>query len=747
MRWVVRRFALARGFIDPFHLMGRMQHFAQPSEVAWPIELVRAGVVFHARGLLNTRTIQHNLDWIWPYWIEQQFDPRSPSFIPRAFSATHINMTHRNWTAVGQPDGAHLPIVDPRGLLTPLYDGWSLDAWIVRPGRDWLIPSRCDRTDQSQFSTPHELGVETVCRLDGARLDTAAGMSDEDSPNRLHWSVEAESDSDAWLALSLRPVNPEGVSFVESVRYDPPNTLWRVNGRDIIRLDTAAERHLASDYHGGDVAEQLPEGPHTDRMECKAGMVTAALLYPLSPGRARRIQVDIDLSAESADEQPQACRTPEIRGWDRSLEGSAVLDVPDERYQHLYDSAIRSLVLHTPGETYPGPYTYKRFWFRDAAAIVYAQLAAGLTDRAWRVLQNYPHRQHMSGFFHSQDGEWDSNGAALWAMGQACRLTGRPAPDPWLPAIRKGVRWIARKRLPDTLEAPHAGLLPAGFSAEHLGPNDYYYWDDFWSVAGLREAARMLKTAGDTAAASEAETEAEALRAAIDRSLRLAQDRLGRPAMPAAPARRYDAGAIGSVCAGYPLQLFAGDDPRLLDLADVLQTRHFQHGGFFQDMIHSGINAYLTLHIAQVLLRSGDVRALDLIRTVADLASSTGQWPEAIHPATFGGCMGDGQHIWAAAEWVLMMRALFVREEEDGLVIVPGIPQDWLDPPAPVSFGPTPTRWGPCSIRVDKSAEGPVVTWSLAPRAAMPAVRIRCPGHAPADIEDTPEGSHPLVAL
>ena len=59
---------------------------------------------------------------------------------------------------------------------------------------------------------------------------------------------------------------------------------------------------------------------------------------------------------------------------------------------------------------------------------------------------------------------------------------------------------------------------------------------------------------------------------------------------------------------------------------------------------------------------------------VVALASPTGQWPEAIHPRTGGGCMGDGQHAWAAAEWLLMMRALFVREEPDHLVIGAGLP-------------------------------------------------------------------------
>jgi len=142
-RYVLRRAAKAHGFLDPLALMARLQRFAQPSEVAEPIELLRAGVVFHARGLINSRVVQHNLDWVWPYWIERQFDPKDEAFVPRGFSITHINLTHRNWTAVGLPDVGEFPIVDPRGLLTPWLDKWSLDGWVISgDGRRRLLPSR-----------------------------------------------------------------------------------------------------------------------------------------------------------------------------------------------------------------------------------------------------------------------------------------------------------------------------------------------------------------------------------------------------------------------------------------------------------------------------------------------------------------------------------------------------------------------------------------------------------------------------
>ena len=54
-RYLVRHTALRHGFIDPIALLAILHRFAQPSEVGEPIELLRAGVVLHARGLINSR--------------------------------------------------------------------------------------------------------------------------------------------------------------------------------------------------------------------------------------------------------------------------------------------------------------------------------------------------------------------------------------------------------------------------------------------------------------------------------------------------------------------------------------------------------------------------------------------------------------------------------------------------------------------------------------------------------------------
>ncbi|MDP1708066.1 MAG: hypothetical protein Q8L89_03240 [Gammaproteobacteria bacterium] len=724
-RFLIRRLARAHGFLDPMSVLSRLHRFAQPSEVGEPVELLRAGVVFHARGLINSRVIQHNLDWVWPYWVERQFDPGDDAFIPRAFSITHVNLTHRNWTAVGWPDCPELPIVDPRGLLTPLFDGWSLEGWIKTDDGRWLLPSRTNAEQRLDLrdgvvviTTSREMGLELTSR---ASVELASGQP------VCRLALTAKADSAGWLVLALRPYNPEGISFIHDVALSPERSAWNIEGQRAVEFDAPAERHHVSDYRAGDVYIHLQDLEDQQRGACEVGMSTAAALFRLEPGQPRTIGVSVPLG--DAHKTAQVAETT----WEESLRGHCQLSVPDAHFQCLYDAALRTLILHSPDDVYPGPYTYKRFWFRDAAFIIHGLLCAGLSGRAERALDRFPSRQTARGYFHSQEGEWDANGEALWIMRRYCELTGRAPKPAWREAIVQGAHWILRKRLPDEPVSPHAGLLPAGFSAEHLGPNDYYYWDDFWSIAGLHSAAALCGLTDEEALRAEFTHAAGEFQQAVERSLAGVAKRLGRPAMPASPYRRLDAGAIGSLAVGYPAQLCAPDDSRLLDTVEFLLEHCLVEGGFFQDMIHSGINPYLTLHLAQVLLRAGDPRYLALMDAVAALASPTGQWPEAIHPRTRGGCMGDGQHVWAAAEWVLMLRHCFVREEDESLILCQGVPARWLAGAALLTFGPAPTAFGPVSISVERNADTGRVTvaWHGAWHGAAPAIEVRLPGFRP----------------
>lgn len=728
-RFIVSRFARSQGFIDPISLLSRLHRFAQPSEVAEPIELLRAGVVFHARGLINARAIQHNLDWVWPFWVERQFDPRDVAFVPRAFSITHINLTHRNWTAVGQPDCDWLPIVDPRGLVTPLYDGWSIDTWIVPEDGEPLLPSRAANATQ-RLVMDDELAVQTDAQHEGHTLHNRAEVVMVNGQPRCQLQTRGQSDQPGWLVVAIRPANPEGVSFISDIRKEPGGGL-RVDKAASVHFDASPDRLCMSRYRDGDVLQDLVRRPPVDKLKCDVGLATAAVMFRLQPGVERQITTTVPL-VDVANKQTSTSSATKFvcenaTAWGEALRDTCELRVPDERMQFLFDAAKRSLVLHAAGEVYPGPYTYKRFWFRDAAFILDALLALGMHSRVRRCIDRFADRQTTLGYFRSQEGEWDSNGAALWIIERYRRLSAQPLTYGLLDSVKKGGKWIRHKRLRDDLDKPHAGLLPAGFSAEHLGPNDFYYWDDFWSIAGLEAAADLLEAHEELDPASAFRDEAAKIRAAIDRSIDVTAHRRDRPGVPASPYRRMDAGAIGSVAAGYPLRVWEAEDPRLLDTIEFLMDNCRVHGGFFQDMIHSGVNPYLTLHMAQVLLRAGDPRQEQLVRAVAELATPTGQWPEAIHPHTRGGCMGDGQHIWAAAEWVLMMRNWFVREEGQRLILGSGLPAEWLNQDQKMSLGPTPTPFGPITVSITPGSDNVEIAWDARFRDEGATIEVHLP--------------------
>jgi hypothetical protein len=90
--------------------------------------------------------------------------------------------------------------------------------------------------------------------------------------------------------------------------------------------------------------------------------------------------------------------------------------------------------------------------------------------------------------------------------------------------------------------------------------------------------------------------------------------------------------------------------------------------------------------------------------------------------------MGDGQHVWAAAEWVLMIRNCFVREEGNRLILCSGIPQVWLDKNEPITFGPAPTSFGGIRISIKPQGESILLQWSGEWFAQEPPIDIQLPG-------------------
>jgi hypothetical protein len=734
--FLIRRITGYYGFVDPITVMARLRQFGKPSKVQEPIELLRAGLIFHARGLINTRAIQYNLDWIWPFWVVKQFTPQDASFIPRGFSFSHINVTHRNWTAVGRHDLDLYPVIDPRGLVTPLFDAWSIDVWLMSEAGNMLVPSRQIHADQTLDLTD-ELTVTTATAKDTLSLVcTATVAMDNHAGPVMQMRARGGMQKDTgWLIVSIRPYNPEGIHFIDHICYK--DRRFTINHTNDVHFTTAPEKVLFSTYDHGDVALDLNRPQAENQTACPIGMATAAAFFPVREDETTHIDIQVPLEKDMETASPG--NGPGITPTSEVVSQTAALSVPDADFQFLYDAAVRTLLLLSADEVYPGPYTYRRFWFRDACLMINALLGLGLVRKCNRLIHRFPDRQSLTGYFHSQEGEWDSNGQVLWIAYRFTQCTGIAPSADLFTSLMKGARWILHNRRSKKDGKPHDGLLPAGFSAEHLGPNDYYYWDDFWGVAGLRAAARLAEIQKNSSYQNTFAAQATDFENRIFASLGQAAAYKRYHAIPASPYRRMDAGAVGSLVADYPLQITPPNDARIMNTMSYLMSHCSYGNAFFQDMIHSGINIYLTLAMAQTFLRSQDTRYRDLITTVADLASPTGQWPEAINPLTGGGCMGDGQHGWAAAEWILMMRSLFIREEGDTLILGSGIFPGWLKQNIPLSFGPTLVPGGAVIVTFIPSDKGLELVLDASVQGRPIACKAAVPGYRSQHL-DTSQG-------
>src|SRR5919202_5478305 len=214
LRRLARRFHIGE---DVLRHLSTFQRFGERFEIKAPTEMVPVGARTLARALRTRAAPQIRPDWLWPYWMRRQLDPTDRSFIPRGHLPFLTNVTHRNWTAVGNPGSAWEAVVDPAGLVSVVPDGWSLDWWIG-DGGGWVLPSGGDRL--RQWVEDAGCRVRTAVELPGGGRVLAgvyalrAGATGHETE---YVAVEVTNDGDrpVTVAFAVRPYNPEGLAVVE----------------------------------------------------------------------------------------------------------------------------------------------------------------------------------------------------------------------------------------------------------------------------------------------------------------------------------------------------------------------------------------------------------------------------------------------------------------------------------------------------------------------------------------------------
>lgn len=707
-----------------------LQHLGRPSQIFFPPELIDQGLGLILSGLNNTLAIQSNLDWVWPFWVERQQNPSAGEFIPTGVNTITINLSHRNWTAIGIRNSSRESMIDPVGMLTMHPFGWSVFPYVRYRGQSWYPPQLSKQTRQflKDDVLPSVVTEYTVSKKFSWKSETRAiETSGEELIQFSHTLANTTHQPvDLTFGLAIRPYNGLTLGHINTLKFK--NNLWRINRKPGFLLLEEPDRYLISDRHSGDPLMLDKQQKSGNSLSSKTGIISGISEFQLTlqPGEKRTIEsvgtvsrlTDLpNTKFNSISVQSLAKHDSQFRSeWLENQQRGLSLRIPDESLQTAFDALKNKMHVFDDGEHFsPGTFFYHNHWLRDSAFISLAFMNLGFMDEVKRKISGFASTQTKDGFFKSQNGEWDSNGQVMFSLIQYCRRSGDlETLDRYLPSLMRGHQWIEKMR--DGVRngrAPHSGMLPAGFSAEHFGPNDHYFWDNFWALAGLRELVWATHILGRERDAERIHQAYENYVSDINSVIMNVSRQAGKDQLPTSPYRRMDSASIGNLVAITPLNLYELDEFWVRPTTDYLLQNNMHNDMFFQKIIHTGLNTYLTIQLAKVLVRLNNPYFHTMIRAVLNYGGPTYTWPEAINPLTNGGCMGDGDHGWAAAEMINIIRDLFVQEERDRLILGQGLSPDWICSPKPVSIKHANTVFGTVSYDIQKHDNELTVHWQI----------------------------------
>jgi hypothetical protein len=430
------------------------------------------------------------------------------------------------WTLVATPEGGNSGLMDEGGAIEVGRGGFSVEPFVIEQGR---MISWAD-VEPEQSLAERALPIPSVLwRHEGWSLTTTA-FAEAGRGSWLNGRYTLRNHGtvprDLALVLAVRPfqVNPPqqflnihgGVSPI--TRLDGDEDVLRVNGRFALRMLQEADRVVLSAFDSG-VQPFALDAAQTGVVEDPTGLGSAAYAYRLrlAAGESRTV----GWVAPLGDMLPRSGHRPADAETAAALWRQALGDVRitgPVAAQPVFDT-LRTALAHVLATREgpalrPGSRSYARSWIRDGAMMSTALLRMGLAEPADKYLRWYAPYQYESGKVpccvdaRGADPvpEHDSHGQLIHLAAQLHRY----APDDvrlremW-PRVRAAADHIETLRQSTRIEVnrsgrnqPLYGLLPPSISHEGYSAKPAYsYWDDFWALIGLKDAAWLAGKLGE----------------------------------------------------------------------------------------------------------------------------------------------------------------------------------------------------------------------------------------------------------
>lgn len=683
----------------------------------------------------------------WPAVAPEQYFESLYSRIPAGMLPRWLGRTQTFWTITGVPRDAEESLVGEEGTVEPKAGSFCVMPFL-KVGPTILSGESFQRTHT--LADGH-LPLPTIAfRRDPILMTMSAvshGASDA-SATTVRYRVEngAATDQEAVLYLVAWPLqlNPPwqfgGVSPIREASIEWGRML-RVNGKPaLVSLTLPSTAGVGTRTDGSPHQWMLNHAlPNHPAEKDSDGILTAAFSYDLViPAHgSREVVVEFPLHDSSpisltahADSYFASTWSAAAEDWTKRLGawrlGAGRIDAPSRDYEDVVKANLAYMILNADYDAaQPGPRNYAKAWMRDGAVSSMTYLRFDDVDVVRRYLAWFTPLVRSDGFVpflvSSSTGEmpawcrdwkeYDSQGEYIRAVRALWNATGDiETAKSRLPVIERDVTYmlgrILERRVPERRGTEYYGILPESNSHEGYFPGVHSYWDDFWALAGLEDAAVLADAAGRRPLAARYRAEEKRLRGDLYASIKRVMARSRIDYIPGCAEKGdFDATStsIAITACGELAHLRA--DSILSAALDRTYDRYLSEiAPRFEGKPWSTFTPYEARNI-EALVRLGRrddaIRLCDFLIAPCMRPAGWNLLPEVVHfDRSTGSYIGDMPHTWVGADLANAIRSIFVIDDGARVELAAGVPASWLAGREKVSVTDLPAARG-------------LVSWSL----------------------------------
>ncbi len=684
----------------------------------------------------------------------------APGHYPKYFSKTQTY-----WTVVGVSEDKEEALINEEGAFEVGREQFSIEPFLylnvlssetlAREGKliTWADVATSQSLEKEYLPIPEvrwdhpdvNLSVKLFAHGPAAASSMYASYrvtnhSTDRKAGKLFLAVRPFQVNPPWQKLNQKG----GVAKISKIEYD--GDIVRVNDqKKIIPLIRPASFGAARS-DAGDVTEWLDRGtvPPDKSAADPEGFASGALEFPfdLAAGESSDVEIvipfhEIGPGLEPNQEPARAAsifqtRLNETSDWWDQRVSRVEFKVPEKakKFINTLKSNLAYIFINRDGYRFqPGSRSYLRSWIRDGAMTSSAVLRLGNIKEVKEYLTWYAPNIFPDGRVpcvvddRGADGtpENDSNGEFIYAFLQYYYFTNdRAFLAEHFPHIQKAADFIVQMRhqrkTDEFKNGPPEkhmlyGLVPESVSHEgYFAKPMHSYWDDFFALKGLKDAATICDILGHSDLAGIYRKEVEDYRSCLYDSMRLAMQIKNIDFIPGC-AELGDFDATSTSIGIFPCEELGHIPQPALDRTFDRYEEELEKRLIPDYNWGAAYTPYEIRNARTFMIMGQKKRSMALFDFLFhdQRPENWNHWAEVVwrlrDDPKF---IGDMPHTWIGSDYINSVRSMFVyeREEDQSLILAQGIPEDWLASGESVGIEKAPTYWGTLNYSMQKLDDG-----------------------------------------